>query len=153
MRFWFHLLVVLTGCSLVWLHPISPTPEQAVRQKAQRLLDDYYGPGHARVTVTVHQAKGQRTVRDQQLGDQALVVGSQERDESYHGRYQNHMHSEKLELPRKLVISHQQEWLENTCVAVVLDRQPGPEVNDLLRAGLGLRPESGDQIQVVHALR
>ncbi|MBS2037847.1 hypothetical protein JST97_22875 [bacterium] len=153
MRFWLHLVLVSLSFGLVWLRPVQNTPEQTTQQKAQQLVDAFYGRGHAQVTVTLHHGRGQRTVRDQQLGDQALVVGSQEREESCQGRYHNRTRSEKLELPRKLVISQQDEWLEQTSVAVVVDREPGEEISALLQAGLGLNPRSGDQIQVVRAHR
>lgn len=153
MRFWLHLSLVLVSVGLVWFRPAPASPEQETQQKAQALVDSYYGRGHARATVTLRRGHGERTVRDQQFGERAFVVGSQERDESYQNRYSNHTRSEKLEVPHKTVISRQQDWLEQTDVAVVVDCEPGQEIGPLLQAGLGLHPQSGDQIQVVRALR
>lgn len=150
MRIWLHLCLVLLSCSLVYFQKSPTPPESAVERKAQGLLDRYYGPGHAHVSVTLHQGRGQRTVRDQQLGDKGFVVQSQHKQESLHGKYVNSVDVEKTELPRKLVVTHQDQW-QSTGVAVVVDRDPGAEIVPLLEAGLGLQRQNGDQIQVVRA--
>lgn len=151
MRIWLHLCLVLLSCSLVYFQKPAPLPEAEMQRKAQGLLDSYYGPGHADVCVTLREGRGQRTVRDQQLGEKGFVVSAQDKHETYQGKYVNDTHQEKLELPRKLVIMHQEQWLESVDVAVVVDRDPGPEIVALLEAGLGLRRGEGDQIQVVRA--
>ncbi|MBX3166803.1 MAG: hypothetical protein KF760_05300 [Candidatus Eremiobacteraeota bacterium] len=149
MRIWLHFCLVLLSCALIYFQKPAAHPEAELQRKAQGLLDSYYGRGHARVWITRHSGRGQRTVRDQQLGDKGFVVQSQERHEGYQGKYTNEARVEKLELPHKLVITHQEEWLESTDVAVVVDRDPGPEIVSLLAAGLGLQRKNGDQIQVV----
>lgn len=153
MRIWLHLGLVLFGCSLfAWR--VTPTqPENEAQRKAQALADAYYGRGHAQVAVTVRHGKGQRSIRDTQLGERAFVVSSQDRRETLAHRYDNTTHAEKLEVPRKLVVTHQQEWVEHTDVAVVVDREPGSEIAPLLQAGLGLDVAAGDQIQVVRSQR
>lgn len=153
MRTWLHLGLILICCSLFAWRFTSSQPECDPQRKAQALADAYYGPGHAQVAVTVRHGKGQRTIRDSQLGERAFVVSSQDKSETLAQKYHNATHSEKLELPRKLVVTHQQEWVDHTDVAVVVDREPGPEIKSLLAAGLGLDIEAGDQIQVVRSQR
>ena len=153
MRIWLHLCLVLFSCSLFAWRFTPTQPESEVQRKGQALADAYYGRGHAQVTVTVRHGKGQRSVRDTQLGERAFVVSSQDKRETLAQKYDNVTHSEKLELPRKLVVTQQQEWVEHTDVAVVVDREPGPDIKPLLQAGLGLDVPGGDQIQVVRSQR
>lgn len=151
MRIWLHLFLVLLSCSLVYLQKPAPLPEAEMQRKAQALLDSYYGAGHSHVCVTLRQGRGQRTVRDQQLGEKGFVVSTQDKHETYQGRYVNDSHAEKLELPRKLVVTHQDQWLESADVAVVVDRDPGLEIVPLLEAGLGLHSQDGNLVRVVRA--
>lgn len=153
MRIWHHFCLVLISCSLfAWrFSPTQPGSEE--QRKGQALADAYYGRGHAQVTVTVCYGRGERSVRDTQLGERAFVVSSQHHREACAKKYINETQAEKLELPRKIVVTQQQEWVEHTDVAVVVDREPGPEIKTLLQAGLGLDLAGGDQIQVVRSQR
>lgn len=153
MRIWLHFGLVLVSVGVFYFHktPSVPQPEAGLEHKAQSLLDRYYGPGHAFVCVTRKVGYGQRTTRDLQLGEKGFVVQSQERHETYGNKYLNDARVEKVELPRKIVVTHQDIWVDHTDVAVVVDRDPGPEIAPLLEAGLGLDREDGDQIQVVRA--
>ena len=153
MRIWLHLCLVLVSVGLFYFHkaPTVQQPEAELERKAQGLLDGYYGRGHAFVCVTRKVGYGQRTTRDVQLGEKGFVVQSQQKHETFQEKYLNETKVEKVELPRKTVVSHETFWVESTDVAVVVDRDPGPEITPLLKAGLGLRTENGDQIQVVRA--
>lgn len=153
MRIWLHLCLILVSLGLFYFHQTPPVqqPEAELERKAQGLLDSYYGKGHASVWVTRKVGYGQRTTRDVQLGEKGFVVQSQQNHETYQEKYLNASTVEKVELPRKTVVTHENFWVESTDVAVVVDRDPGPEITPLLRAGLGLQPENGDQIRVVRA--
>lgn len=151
MRIWLHLCLVLLSCCLVYFQKPVSQPEAEMLRKAQGLLDSYYGRGHARACVSLQPGRGQRTVRDHQLGEKGFVVKAQDKHEAYQGKYVNDTHTQQLELPQRLVITHQEQWLESVGVGVVVDREPGPEIVPLLEAGLGLQPENGDQIRVVRA--
>lgn len=154
MRIWIHLaLVLLSLAAACSLRPIPP--ESELQKKAQALVDHYYGRGHARVTVTVRRGQGQQTVSDTELGDRALVVTSQAQSESYQGQkaYQNDRKCEKLEIPRRVTVREQKEWVEVTGVAVVVDQEPGPGLTGLLEAGLGLDTARGDRVVVLQSRR
>jgi len=151
MRIWLHLCLVLVSLGLFYFHRTPAAPEAELERKAQGLLDSYYGPGHATVWVTRIVGYGQRTTRDVQLGEKGFVVQSQQKRETYQEKYLNTTTVEKVELPRKTVVTHENVWVERTDVAVVVDRDPGAEIAPLLQAGLGLQPERGDQIRVVRA--
>jgi len=153
MRILLHFCLVLSSLGLFFLHktPNLHQPEAELEHKAQRLLDRYYGPGHAFVCVTCKFGHGQRTTRDLQLGEKGFVVQSQQKHETCQGKYLNDTQLEKVEIPRKNIVTHQDFWVESTDVAVVVDRDPGSEIVPLLEAGLGLRQSKGDQITVVRA--
>ena len=161
MRIWIHCALLAFSCLFCYqMRPLPP--ESTVQQKAQRLVDQVYGPGHARVTVTVRRGHGERTVNTTDLGREGFVVGSQRKSERYDkapekgsakSNYEQQVTSEKLELPREITTRHEEDWVERTSVAVVLDRPISPELAPLLEAGLGLDRGHGDQVSVMQSLR
>ena len=153
MRIWLHFALVLVSCGWLCFPKPAVSAESEVERKAQQLVDCYYGPGHARVWVTLKQGRGQRTVRDQQFGEEGFVTKTQTRRETFNDKYLNETRSEKIELPQRLTITHQDHWLESTSVSVVVDRDPGADIQPLLWVGLGLDAKTGDQCRVVRASR
>ena len=136
MRIWLHLGLVLVSCGWVCFQKPALSPESEIERKAQELVDCYYGRGHAQVCVTLKQGRGQRTRR-----------------ETFNDKYLNETQSEKIELPQRLTITHQDHWLESTSVSVVVDRDPGADIQPLLWVGLGLDAKNGDQCRVVRSPR
>ena len=136
MRIWLHLGLVLVSCGWVCFQKPALSPESEIERKAQELVDCYYGRGHAQVCVTLKQGRGQRTIR-----------------EPFNDKYLNETQSEKIELPQRLTITHQDHWLESTSVSVVVDRDPGADIQPLLWVGLGLDAKNGDQCRVVRSPR
>ncbi|MBN9414616.1 hypothetical protein ABS71_02510 [bacterium SCN 62-11] len=153
MRIWLHLGLVLVSCGWVCFQKPALSPESEIERKAQELVDCYYGRGHAQVCVTLKQGRGQRTIRDQQFGEKGFVTKSQTRRETFNDKYLNETQSEKIELPQRLTITHQDHWLESTSVSVVVDRDPGADIQPLLWVGLGLDAKNGDQCRVVRSPR
>lgn len=154
MRIWLHLFFVVVSLSVAY--SLRPTPpESELRRKAQTLVDQLYGRGHARVTVTQQRGRGHQTKTFSELGNKSLVVGLQKKHEAYRGKneYVQDMTSEKLEVPQTITIREEENWVERTGVAVVVDVPPGQGVEKLLEAGLGLDTERGDKISVVHSRR
>jgi flagellar biosynthesis/type III secretory pathway M-ring protein FliF/YscJ len=170
LRNWLQLLMVVGVCSLCFGRQVPE--ELSPEGKAQRLVDQIFGPGHAQVTVTVKRAKGQRTVRSTTLGDEGKVVARQTTREEYQkaqcdpcvkdddecydsegsqskGNYANEKSSEKFELSREVTVRSETEWIERTSVAVVVDCEPTCELEDAIAAGLGLDVDHGDLVQLI----
>ena len=64
MRIWLHLGLVLISCCFIAYRPLVTQPEGEIQRKAQSLADAYYGPGHAQITVTLRQGRGERNICD-----------------------------------------------------------------------------------------
>ncbi|MBT9583869.1 hypothetical protein IV102_11025 [bacterium] len=149
MKIWIHM-ALLAVSAVVCYHMRPIPPESTVQRKAQKLVDQVYGPGHAKVTVTLRHAHGERSVNATLLGRRAFVVASQRKNECHaKSGYKDEVVSEKLELPREITVRKEQDWVERTCVAVVLDRPAHPDLTGLLEAGLALDTEHGDRVQVM----
>ncbi len=172
MRNLLQVALVIGVCGLCFARQMPQ--DLSLEGKAQRLVDQIYGPGHAQATVTVKRGHGQRTVRGTTFGEKGSVVSRQSLREGYQkaggeampqetesccddggesqGKYINEKCSEKFELPHESTLREETEWIERTSVAVVIDSEPTCEAEEAIAAGLGLDVAHGDLISVIQKI-
>lgn len=148
-------ILILCASWVFWRaqEPLPVSGDELLQRKAQGLVDEYLGPGQARVTVTLDASLGLSHQQDTVVGPERLVTGRQEREEAYSGGdapkgYRNHVVSEKAEVSHHLFERHALECRQRVNVAVITRRPAPAQLQPLLQCGLGLNPQRGDQLFV-----